>query len=166
MSRHWSRATNRPIVVVISVAPHRPTSVIARAVEYACERASEWDSVREGETETHLRAATRSCDLRRPCTAGGLSGGRDVTVIFTRDARPSRGPRAAAPSSPSTSSPSLCSRCLAGTREECRGFRSPGSPSPAKSRRPEARKCLVESGGRGTNVRARQCVGSRRLPRI
>lgn len=45
------------------------------------------------ETETHLRTATRSCDLRCPCTADGRSGGRDVVVIFTRDARPRRGPR-------------------------------------------------------------------------
>lgn len=54
----------------------------------ASERASE-----RVETETHLRVATRSCDLRCPCTADDRSGGWDVAVIFTRDARPRRGPR-------------------------------------------------------------------------
>jgi len=34
-------------------------------------------SGRERETETHLRATTRRCDLRRPCIAGNRSGGRE-----------------------------------------------------------------------------------------
>lgn len=46
---------------------------------------------RARETETHLRAATRSCDLRRPCTADDRPGSRDVAHIFTRDVHPLRG---------------------------------------------------------------------------
>lgn len=50
----------------------------ARATEEASGRE------RERETKTHLRTATRSCDLRRPCIAGNRSGGRDRRHFYTR----------------------------------------------------------------------------------
>lgn len=58
---------NTPIQNVCVLPPiSRGNFQIARAIANA--RAS-W---RDCETETHLRATARSCDLRRPCTVDGL----------------------------------------------------------------------------------------------
>lgn len=67
-------------------APRRAGQLPESRASPTCVRVSDRVRQRErrSEIETHLRAATRSCDLRRPCAAAGRSGGRRSRHFYMR----------------------------------------------------------------------------------